>query len=101
MSEESKTKPQQKDEPPERGRQQRRPRGIGGVLLIMALLLALFVMISNSGMETEGSVYDFYRHLLNGRIQTAQFTEDRVHATIRPLGAEDRGSIERLVVILD
>ena len=78
MSDESKPEQQKDGQNPERSGPQRRPRGIGGVLLIMALLLALFVMNSSSGMESEASVYDFYGHLLNGRIQEAQFTEDEI-----------------------
>jgi cell division protease FtsH len=62
--------------------QGRKPRGLGGVLLIVALLLTLFVMISQSGMQQEASVYDFYRHLFNGRIQTTSWEDGRVVAQV-------------------
>ncbi len=67
----------------------------------MALLLALFVMISSSGMESEASVYDFYGHLVNGRIQEAQFTEDRIHAKVKPEGSDGSSTIERFEIIPD
>lgn len=59
------------------GRRQR-PRGLGGVVLIMALLTALFVIVSRSGNEQQGSIYDFYRKLFNGQILQTTWAEGSV-----------------------
>ena len=60
---------QEKDAP-------RRPRGLGGVVLIMLLLLALFVMVSQAGLEQKYSIYDFYRVLFNGDIEELNWQDD-------------------------
>src|SRR5690606_22877087 len=80
------------------GRDARKPRGLGGVLLILALLLALFVMISRSGMQQEQSVYDFYRHLFNGQILSSSWEDGRVIAQIRN---DEEGRLEKIEVALD
>jgi cell division protease FtsH len=46
----------------------RRPRGMGGVVLIMALLMALFLVVSRSSLENHNSVDGLYSHLLNGQV---------------------------------
>ena len=80
------------------GRDARKPRGLGGVLLIVALLLALFVMISRSGMQQEQSVYDFYRYLFNGQILSSSWEDGRVIAQVRN---DDAGRLEKNEVALD
>ncbi|MFO1052961.1 MAG: ATP-dependent zinc metalloprotease FtsH [Planctomycetota bacterium] len=84
------------DERDERG-QQRKPRGVGGVLLIMALLLALFVMVSRAGMQRDASIYDFYRYLLNARIEQTSWEDGRVVAQIR----NDQDLSEKIEVAFD
>jgi cell division protease FtsH len=54
----------------------RRPRGLGGVLLIMLLLLALFVMVSQAGLDPKYSIYDFYRVLFNGDVVKINWQDD-------------------------
>jgi len=87
------------DEAPGRGGSAKKPRGLGGVILIMALLLALFVMISRSGMEREASIYDFYGHLFNGRIQTTDWTDGKVIAQVQDPG--DPQKRIKIEVVLD
>ncbi len=79
----------------------RKPRGLGGVILIMCLLLALFVMISRSGVEREASVYDFYRHLFNGQIRSTIWTEGRVIAEVNDPAAPQQQQRKKIDVVLD
>ncbi len=58
----------------------RRPRGLGGVILIMALLTALFVVVSRSASEQPASIYDFWHRLLNGQILQSEWSETSVVA---------------------
>ncbi len=81
--------------PPESGKDgagsgTRKPRGLGGVLLIMLLLVTLFVLISRSGMQQEASVYDFYRYLFEGRVTASAWEDGRVVATVRDPEADNR-----------
>ncbi|MFM1872764.1 MAG: ATP-dependent zinc metalloprotease FtsH [Planctomycetota bacterium] len=46
----------------------KKPRGMGGVILILALLMALFLVVQRSEMDGQSSVQAFQSHLLNGRI---------------------------------
>ncbi|MFT4844113.1 MAG: cell division protease FtsH [Planctomycetota bacterium] len=46
----------------------KKPRGMGGVILILALLMALFVVVSSSSRDGQNSVHAFYSHLLNSRL---------------------------------
>ena len=48
---------------------QRRPRGLGGIVLILALLMALFVVVSRAGNDADSSIDLFYKRLLNGQVQ--------------------------------
>ncbi|MCA8942902.1 MAG: hypothetical protein KDB80_10115, partial [Planctomycetes bacterium] len=90
-------RPQQNGQP--EGTTAKRPRGLGGVLLIMGLMLLLFIMISRSGMEQEKSRYDLYRHLFNGEIVKTNWSDGRVIADIAP--ADDPRKLERISVVVD
>jgi cell division protease FtsH len=61
----------------------RKPRGMGGVILILALLMALFLVVSSSARQDQNSVHAFYSHLLNGRIEKATFSDGVVTADVR------------------
>ncbi len=61
----------------------RKPRGMGGVILILALLMALFVVVSSSGHEGQNSVHAFYSHLLNGRIESCTLSDGTITAEVR------------------
>ena len=72
-------------EPKEPGEGQggtRKPRGMGGVILILALLMALFLVVSSSAKEGQNSVHAFYSHLLNGRVQETSFSDGVCSAKI-------------------
>ena len=75
----------------------RKPRGLGGVVFIMALLLALFVMVSRAGMQQEASIYDFYRYLFNARIEATSWEEGRVLAQVR----DDEDMVQKIEVAYD
>ena len=55
-------------EPAEGQGSPKKPRGMGGVILILALLMALFVVVSSSSRDGQNSVHAFYSHLLNSRL---------------------------------
>ncbi len=61
----------------------RKPRGMGGVILILALLMALFLVVSSSGREGQSSVHAFYSFLLNGRIEKMTVSDGVVTADVR------------------
>ncbi len=63
-------------EDPQEAEGARRPRGLGGVILIMLLLLALFVMVSKAGSSNEYSIYDFNRLLVEGRFTKVTWEEN-------------------------
>ncbi|MCA8965219.1 MAG: hypothetical protein KDC48_10040, partial [Planctomycetes bacterium] len=74
------------NEPKESGEQEgrgRKPRGMGGVILILALLMALFLVVSRSELDGHSSVHAFYSHLLNGRLQNFAYSDGVVTAEIR------------------
>ncbi|MEC7725867.1 MAG: hypothetical protein VYD05_10160, partial [Planctomycetota bacterium] len=76
---------------------QRKPRGMGGVILILALVMALFLILSNSTNGSQSSIHAFRSHLLNGRL--SNFTLDAqgtVSAQVNVDGKPDR-SIEVVV----
>lgn len=52
----------------------RKPRGMGGVILILALVMALFLILSSSNNGGQSSIHAFRSHLLNGRL--SNFTLD-------------------------
>ncbi len=72
--------PKEQGEPDGRGR---KPRGMGGVILILALLMALFLVVSRSELDGQSSVHAFYSHLLNGRLQNFAYSDGVVSAEIR------------------
>jgi cell division protease FtsH len=61
----------------------RKPRGLGGVVLILALLTALFLVVSKSGLDGQSSVHAFYSHLLNGRISKLVLSDGVAKAEVR------------------
>ncbi|MGE0145416.1 MAG: ATP-dependent zinc metalloprotease FtsH [Planctomycetota bacterium] len=77
--------------------QAKKPRGLGGVIFIMALLLAMFVMVSQAGMQSEASIYDFYRGLFNGRIEGSTWEDGRVIAQVR----NEQGELQKIEVAYD
>jgi cell division protease FtsH len=60
----------------------KKPRGMGGVILILALLMALFFVVSSSGRDGQNSVQAFQSHLLNGRITRFTLSGDVVSAQV-------------------
>ncbi len=73
-------------EPKEPGEGQggtRKPRGMGGVILILALLMALFLVVSSSAREGQNSVHAFYSHLFNGRVEEVTFSDGVATAKVR------------------
>ncbi len=70
-------------EPADDGSRAKKPRGMGGVILILALLTALFLVVSKAGQETQSTVDAFYSHLLNGRIENLQLSNGIATAQIR------------------
>ncbi|MCU0866286.1 MAG: ATP-dependent zinc metalloprotease FtsH [Planctomycetes bacterium] len=61
----------------------RKPRGLGGVILILALLMALFFVVSSSAREGQSSIAAFYSHLLNGQLDKLTFSGDTASAEVR------------------
>ncbi|MFT4542033.1 MAG: cell division protease FtsH [Planctomycetota bacterium] len=68
MAQEKQMTDKEPKEPKEGEVPPKKPRGMGGVILILALLMAMFVVVSNSGREGQNSVHAFYSHLLNSRL---------------------------------
>ena len=73
-------------EPKEPGEGQggtRKPRGMGGVILILALLMALFLVVSSSARECQNSLHAFYSHLFNGRVEKTSWSDGVCTAEVR------------------
>ena len=68
----------------------RKPRGMGGVVLILALLMALFVVVSSSGRDGQNSVHAFYSHLLNSRLSNITLSDGVVTAKVKTSQGSDR-----------
>jgi cell division protease FtsH len=62
---------------------QKKPRGMGGVILILALLMALFVVVSSSGRDGQNSLHAFYSHLLNSRLTKISLSDGVASAQVR------------------
>ena len=69
--------------PADSGKNARKPRGMGGVILIMAMLMALFVMVSQSNAEGQSSIDSFYSHLLNGQVTNLTLSDDVATVEVR------------------
>ncbi|MFN9844137.1 MAG: ATP-dependent zinc metalloprotease FtsH, partial [Planctomycetota bacterium] len=65
------------------GQGPRKPRGMGGVVLILALLMALFLVVSGARGEGVNSVHAFYSHLLNGRVERLSVADGVATAEVR------------------
>ncbi|MCR9245749.1 MAG: ATP-dependent zinc metalloprotease FtsH [bacterium] len=70
-------------EPADDGTRGRKPRGMGGVILILALLTALFLVVSNASNESQSTVHAFYSHLLNGRVENLALSNGVATAEVR------------------
>ena len=64
--------------PPTKGRgdSQKRPKGMGGVFIIMLLLLALFLVVNRSGETTKRTNYDFLHKLVTGQLTKVTIESD-------------------------
>ena len=82
---------------PGEGQGGRKPRGMGGVILILALLMALFLVVSSSGRDSQSSVHAFYSYLLNGRVDKMTLSDGVVTAEVRT----DTGTKQVEVVLRD
>jgi cell division protease FtsH len=60
----------------------RKPRGLGGILLIMALLMALFFVVSQATIAEEPGLYAFYRRLFNGQYSEVSLSENTFSAYV-------------------
>jgi len=56
---------------------------MGGVVLILALLMALFLVVSKAGIEGSSSIDAFYSHLLNGQVEDLTLSDGLATAQIR------------------
>jgi cell division protease FtsH len=75
---------------PGEGQGGRKPRGMGGVVLILALLMALFLVVSNSAGQGQSSIAAFYSHLLNGQLDKLQLSDGVASADVRTPSGERR-----------
>ena len=66
------------------------PRGFGGVVLILALLLALFVVVSTSGMEGNDSEDAFYSRLFRGQVTSYDVSQGVITAEYEDPAAGDK-----------
>ncbi|MFK7743187.1 MAG: hypothetical protein AB8H80_22925, partial [Planctomycetota bacterium] len=61
---------------------QKKPRGMGGVILILALLMALFLVVSSSSRDGQSSVQAFYSYLLNGHLSKVTWSDGVASAQV-------------------
>ncbi len=61
----------------------KKPRGMGGVILILGLLMALFLVVSSSPREGQSSVHAFYSYLLNGDVDKLTISDGVATAEVR------------------
>ncbi len=71
---------------PGEGQGGRKPRGMGGVILILALLMALFFVVSSSGNGNQSSIAAFYSYLLNGQLDKLTFSDGVASAEVQTPG---------------
>ncbi|MCA8948900.1 MAG: hypothetical protein KDE27_05315, partial [Planctomycetes bacterium] len=83
-------------EPAEEGSRGRKPRGMGGVILILALLTALFLVVSKAGIESQSTVHAFYSYLLNGRVESLSLSNGVATAEVRT----DKDEKRRIEVVV-
>jgi cell division protease FtsH len=76
----------------------KRPRGMGGVVLILALLMVLFFVVSNGPRDGQSSADALYSHLLNGYVDRWTMSADVVTADVR---FPDGGGRQYEVVVRD
>ncbi len=76
------TDPSNQKEPQDGNPRARKPRGMGGVILILALLMALFLVVSQSGREGQSTIDALYSHLFNGRVDRVTLTDGVVAADV-------------------
>src|SRR5262245_9904259 len=82
---------------PGEGQTGRKPRGMGGVILILALLMALFLVVSSNSRDGANSVAAFYHYLFNGQVNRFTYSTDGVvTAEIRG----DDGKVAQLEVVV-
>ena len=55
---------------------QKKPRGMGGVFVIMLMLMVLFVIVARAGFEPDSSIDALFSHLLNGRVTSLSISGD-------------------------
>ncbi|MFY9344452.1 MAG: ATP-dependent zinc metalloprotease FtsH [Planctomycetota bacterium] len=84
---------------PAEGQGTKRPRGMGGVVLILALLMALFLVVSSNTRDGQSSVHAFYSHLLNGRVEKFTFSDGIVTAEVR-VRERDRDVVQAVEVVV-
>jgi cell division protease FtsH len=75
----------------------KRPRGMGGVILILALLMALFFVVSR-GNETQSSIHAFQSHVLNGRVEHLVYSSGVVTAQVR-LDDNEKEKLQAIEVV--
>ena len=72
----------------------RKPRGMGGVVLILALLMALFLVVSSGRSDGLNSVHAFYSYLLNGKVERS--TERPTQVLVQDARAELEALLAKL-----
>src|SRR5262245_19431222 len=83
---------------PGEGQTGRKPRGMGGVILILALLMALFLVVSSNSRDGANSVSAFYHYLFNGQVNRVTVSDGVVNAEIRP--DETSSKVTQLEVVV-
>ena len=68
---------------PGEGQGPRKPRGMGGVILILALLMALFLVVSSSANQGQNSIDALYSYLLNGQVDKLTLSDGVASAEVR------------------
>jgi hypothetical protein len=73
----------------------KKPKGMGGIFVIFLLILALFFVVNQSGDASSKTIYDFWRLLYNGQLETVEIT--RTNQLRRHRGGEGRGQRDHRV----